>query len=42
MEGMIHMIEKKEMPYGEFVENTNTFVKETVAKLGETEEKSSG
>lgn len=39
MEGMIHMIEKKEMPYGEFVENTNTFVKETVAKLGETEEK---
>ncbi|PHE82219.1 DNA topoisomerase I, partial [Bacillus pseudomycoides] len=39
MEGMIHMIEKKEMPYDEFVENTNTFVKETVEKLGETEEK---
>ncbi|MED3325584.1 DNA topoisomerase [Bacillus thuringiensis] len=39
MEGMIHMIEKKEMPYDEFVENTNTFVKDTVAKLGETEEK---
>ncbi|PFA00817.1 DNA topoisomerase, partial [Bacillus cereus] len=34
MEGMIYMIEKKEMKYEEFVEKTNTFVKDTVEQLG--------
>ncbi|PEI89834.1 DNA topoisomerase I [Bacillus pseudomycoides] len=39
MEGMIYMIEKKEMNYEEFVEKTNTFVKDTVEQLGAMDEK---
>ncbi len=39
MEGMIYMIEKKEMKYDEFVEKTNTFVKDTVEQLGAMDDK---
>ncbi|MGN4838155.1 DNA topoisomerase [Bacillus cereus group sp. MYBK150-2] len=39
MEGMIYMIEKKEMKYEEFVEKTNTFVKNTVEQLGAMDDK---
>ncbi|KIV64387.1 DNA topoisomerase III [Bacillus mycoides] len=39
MEGMIYMIEKKEMKYEEFVEKTNTFVKDTVEQLGAMDDK---
>ncbi|HEK9103502.1 TPA: topoisomerase C-terminal repeat-containing protein [Bacillus pseudomycoides] len=39
MEGMIYMIEKKEMNYDEFVEKTNTFVKGAVEQLGAMDEK---
>ncbi|MCQ6360537.1 topoisomerase C-terminal repeat-containing protein, partial [Bacillus cereus] len=38
-EGMIYMIEKKEMKYEEFVEKTNTFVKDTVEQLGAMDDK---
>ncbi|MDZ4502812.1 type IA DNA topoisomerase [Bacillus cereus] len=39
MEGMIYMIEKNEMKYEEFVEKTNTFVKDTVEQLGAMDDK---
>ncbi|MEG7835099.1 type IA DNA topoisomerase, partial [Bacillus cereus] len=39
MEGMIYMIEKNEMNYEEFVEKTNTFVKDTVEQLGAMDDK---
>ncbi|PFV13393.1 DNA topoisomerase I, partial [Bacillus cereus] len=39
MEGMIYMIEKKEMKYEEFVEKTNTFVQDTVEQLGAMDDK---
>ncbi|PEZ02508.1 DNA topoisomerase I [Bacillus sp. AFS018417] len=39
MEGMIHMIENKEMNYEEFVEKTNTFVIDTVEQLGAMDDK---
>ncbi|KMQ22704.1 type IA DNA topoisomerase [Bacillus cereus] len=41
MEGMIYMIEKNKMKYEEFVEKTNTFVKDTVEQLGAMDDKMS-